>query len=268
VHDADLIVVGAGLFGSFAARAARRAGLSVLVVDRGEFRRASPAAAGLYRPDWLKKLGDRAALGLDVLRRDCSPAEATLTDVDSGRAERFGFLPPSHVLVEPDLRGVVSAISPYGVVDVDRRRLAGRLGVYVAAGFWTPQLLPEVRLKGKAGTALTFAGEHPGAIWRWAPYRQTMGFRRDPGFTYFADGTAILADRYAASHVEATVGRARRLGLTLPPVVAHTGIRPYVDGGPLFRRARPRVWVGAGGEKSGTVLGAAFAELLMREIAA
>jgi hypothetical protein len=52
------------------------------------------------------------------------------------------------------------------------------------------------------------------------------------------------------------------MGLTAP-LCCLAGRRPYAPGGPLFVRAGRRTWVGSGGRKMGTVLGASFARLLV-----
>src|SRR5438132_11422446 len=48
-----LLVVGGGLFGSMAARFARSRGVDTLVFDPGLEGAASPAAAGLFKPEWF-----------------------------------------------------------------------------------------------------------------------------------------------------------------------------------------------------------------------
>ncbi len=55
------------------------------------------------------------------------------------------------------------------------------------------------------------------------------------------------------------------LGLTEQPIERLWGWRPYVPGGPVFRRLGSRTWLATGGRKMGTILGAAFARRLIDE---
>ena len=93
--------------------------------------------------------------------------------------------------------------------------------------------------------------------------RQAIAFVRDPGTTFFSDGTAERD--YTPEHDRQTLGRAARMGLTGEPVGRFWGRRPYTPGGPVFRRLGRRTWLATGGRKMGTVLGASYARRLLEE---
>jgi glycine/D-amino acid oxidase-like deaminating enzyme len=93
--------------------------------------------------------------------------------------------------------------------------------------------------------------------------RQAVAFGRDPGRTYFADGTAEVA--YTAGHEQQTRQRAIALGLTAEPIQRWHGYRPYAPGGPVFRKLSPRTFLATGGRKMGTILGAALARRLVED---
>ena len=49
------------------------------------------------------------------------------------------------------------------------------------------------------------------------------------------------------------------------PVQTFWGRRPYVPGGPVFKKIGNRTWLATGGRKMGTILGASFARRLIEE---
>ena len=96
-----------------------------------------------------------------------------------------------------------------------------------------------------------------------APGRQAIAFVRERDTTYFSDGTA---EREAtAEHERQTRANAAALGLTETPVRSCLGQRPYVPGGPVFRRLGGQLWLATGGRKMGTILGASFARRLIED---
>jgi hypothetical protein len=118
-------------------------------------------------------------------------------------------------------------------------------------------------MRGKAGCALVFAGEREGRIRPISPGRQAIAFVRDPGSTHFSDGTA--EHEYTQEHDRLTRERAVALGLMEAPIQRFWGYRPYTPGGPVFRRLGDRLWLGTGGRKLGTILGASFARRLVEK---
>src|SRR5262249_59597792 len=99
-----------------------------------------------------------------------------------------------------------------GWLEAGGRRCQG--WVYVAAGVWCEQLVPGLGVYGKAGSAFTFSGERPGRVSTLAPGRQAVAFVRDPGATYFNDGTAERA--HTPEHDRQSPARAAALGLAGP----------------------------------------------------
>ncbi len=256
-----LLVVGGGLFGSPAATLARRKGAEVIVFDPGLPGAASPAAAGLFRDEWVgRKLRPYYEQALPVLDQLYGLRRVSLSG-DDGRAETFYCVPPRIILEASPRRQRVSRVGD-GWLETDSERHEGI--VYVTAGVWCGDFFADIAVRGKAGAAFGFAGEHGG---RWHPLshgRQALAFVRDPGMTYFSDGTAESA--YTPDHDRQTLEKAADLGLTAPPISRWWGRRPYTPGGPLFRRLGDRLWVATGGRKMGTILGAAFAARLLIEL--
>jgi glycine/D-amino acid oxidase-like deaminating enzyme len=255
-----LLVVGGGLFGSQAAAYARSKGIEAVVFDSRMSGAASHAAAGVFKEAWAgKKLAEHFHAALPVLDRLYGIQNVTLTH-DDGLKEVFLFVPPTTVMEPTPVRELVAAVGD-GWLEAGGRRYEG--WVYIAAGVWSEKFLPGLGVSGKAGAAFVFQGESPGRIHILARSRQAIAFVRNPGATYFSDGTAER--EYSAAHDQQTLAHARALGLTDEPVERFWGYRPYTPKGPVFQKVSTRTWLATGGRKMGTILGASFARRLVEE---
>jgi glycine/D-amino acid oxidase-like deaminating enzyme len=256
-----LFIVGGGLFGSQAAAWARRQGIEAVVFDAGCSGAASPAAAGLFREQWLpRKRREHYHRGRPVLEELYGVRSVSLM-ADDGTEEHFLHVPPSVILEPAPVPQRVTAVGD-GWLEAAGQRYEG--WIYVAAGVWCAGLVPGVQVQGKAGAAFRFAGERPGRIRPLGWGRQAIAFVRDPGTTHFSDGTAETD--YHAEHDRQTLLRAAEMGLTEEPLRRYWGWRPYTSGGLLFRRLGSRTWVATGGRKMGTLLGASCARLLVEQL--
>lgn len=253
----SLLIVGGGLFGSVAAAYARRRGIEAMVFDPGLDGAASPAAAGLFGSSWMgRKLQRHFPYGLPVLEQLYGVREICLTGAE-GQPEKQLFVPPSAILEPEPVRESVTAVGD-GWLEAGGRRHEG--WVYLAAGVWCARFLPDLGVYGKTGAALIFAGEGEARTHPIGPGRQALVFPRDPGTTYFSDGTAER--HYTPEHDRQTLARAAALGWTTP--LHHLwGHRPYVPGGPVFQKLGEKTWLGTGGRKLGTILAASFARRLI-----
>jgi len=255
-----LLVVGGGLFGSLAAAYARGQGIEALVFDPGLSGAASHAAAGLFKEEWTgKKLHEHYRQALPVLEKLYGIRSVSLAR-DDGSRETFLFVPPTAILEPHPARQQVTSVGD-GWLQAGGQRHEG--WVYIAAGVWSEQFLPGLGVYGKAGASFNFMGERAGRIRQLGRSRQAICFVRDPGQTFFSDGTAERD--YALEHDRLSLERAAALGLTDKPVKRHWGYRPYVPGGPVFHRISGRTWLATGGRKMGTLLGAAFARRLVEQ---
>jgi hypothetical protein len=254
-----LLIVGGGLFGSQAAAYARSRGMEALVFDAGLEGAASPAAAGLFKEAWAgRKWREHYRQALPLLERLFGIQQVSLRHND-GTRETFLFVPPRVILEAHPVRARVTAVGD-GWLEAEHRRYEGQ--VYIAAGVWSAAFLPGLNVVGKAGASFAFAGERPAAIRELGPGRQALAFVRDPGFTYFSDGTAERA--YTPEHDRHSLERAAALGLC-SPVQRYWGLRPYTPGGPVLQKLGARTWLATGGRKMGTILGAFFARRLVDE---
>ena len=253
-----LLVVGAGLFGSQAAAYARSQGCPALVFDPGLAGAASAAAAGLFKEEWAGKKGRRHyEQALPVLEQLYGIRQVKLTHED-GSQETYLCVPPARILEPAPIRELVSAVGD-GWLTTGGRRYEG--SVYIAAGVWSGRFLPGLQVESRAGSSFLFQNEHEGRLRSVAAGRQAIAFVREPGTTYFSDGTAER--EYTREHERQSLERAAGLGLRESPIVRYHGYRPYTPGGPLFEKIGHRTWLATGGRKMGTILGAAFARRLV-----
>ena len=257
---AHLLVVGGGLFGSQAAAYARSRGIEATIFDPNLPGAASPAAAGLFKEAWAgHKWRDHFQRALPLLDELYGLRHVHLARADDSREELL-FVPPRLVLDSAPVRQAVTAVGD-GWLEAGGRRYEG--WIYIAAGVWCSQLLPEIEVYDKAGSSFVFDGERPGSIHQIAHGRQAIAFVRDPGTTHFSDGTAER--EHTSEHDRQSLERAAALGLTDAPLQRLWGRRPYTPGGPVFRRVASRTWVATGGRKMGTILGASFARRLIED---
>jgi glycine/D-amino acid oxidase-like deaminating enzyme len=276
-----LLVVGGGLFGSLAAAYARLHGREAVVFDPGLPGAASPAAAGLFCAAWTGRkhaaIYPEAVAVLEAL----APVRDLVFEHPDGSRETIRFVPPSAILEPAPIHETVTDVGD-GWLVTESGRHEGL--VYVAAGIWSRRFA-DIDIVGKAGAAFRFAGETPA---RLSPgerrglsppkirsdctfpeginpsaRQSTLAFVREPGSTYFNDGTAEVD--YGPDHERRSLERAGEMGLT-EPIERLWGIRPYTPGGPVFRRLGSRTWLATGGRKLGTLFGAVFARRLMQEM--
>jgi hypothetical protein len=255
-----LLIVGGGLFGSQAAAYARCKGIEALVFDTHLSGAASHAAAGLFKEAWAgRKLQEHYHHALAVLDVLYGIRQVSLAH-DDGSQESLLFVPPTAIMEPAPVRQQVTSVGD-GWLEAGGQRYQG--WVYVAAGVWCEQFLPGLGVHGKAGASFFFPGERAGRIRHVARGRQAIAFVRDPGTTYFSDGTAERD--YTEQHDSETLSRAVEIGLPREPIARLWGYRPYTPGGPVFRKVGARTWLATGGRKMGTILGASFARRLVEE---
>lgn len=268
----SVIIIGAGLFGSLAARLADAEGHEVTVIDNAEPWAASKASGCVLAPSWLSSLSsDEIATGMDVLA-----SVATVHDVEfqtnllkTFKAKRVN---PSELLVQPDMVARVKSIAQGGKVELeDGTKLQGK--VLVAAGMASHALLPQIpRVRGLWGASLMVQGALDGPrIHVYAPYRQAVAFNMSKNRVWMGDGTALITktwEKEQAARVEQTKSRAESLfGLSGKASVA-VGARPYMDDAKkgFFAKVLTNVWASTGGAKNGTLLAALNAHKFVKEL--
>lgn len=257
----DVIVVGAGLFGSVIAASLRGQGMDVVVIDDARVGAGSKPAACLMKSGWFAGLGkeiyEPALRELDILYgvKDLNfrigPGHATVH-----------WVAPSSILIGADHDARVDSLTPInGGWEVmtswilDRHPLYARR-VVLATGVWANELSPiAVDVKGQAGMAFLYPEERIDEpfISPWAPYRQLVAFNRGDGL-WVGDGTSIKHENWSSEHAKVCEERARKYVPVTSKPTRLFGIRPYAKEKPcILREQMPGLWVASGGAKNGTL---------------
>ena len=166
-----MVVVGAGPAGIAAAITAKRAGLSVLVVDKATFPRDKCCGDGLT----TGALRTLEALGLDLATvPSCTPVDGAWVRSPNGRVVEFPF---------PRGRGLFGAVAPRLELDAALVELARANGVEVLDG---RALLSARQGAHFATLSIAGIGERTarfvvGADGMWSPLRKMLGLA-EPGY--------------------------------------------------------------------------------------
>ncbi len=261
----NVLIVGSGLFGSVAAALLKKNRIKFRIFDDGREGSGSKPAACLIKPSWVAGLGSAIV----------EPALETLDDLYGLRTLSFRtralpvnllWVPPSSILSHAPRRERVMEVGD-GWIATEKRVWRGL--VLVAAGIWHSALCPGPRIRALTGAALVYAGApKTNQLSIWAPYKQALSFERDPGLTWFGDGTSILKDNWKDSRITDSRKRARTHGLTEAPAYVLVGHRPYCPEHRrgYFAQVYPQTWCVTGGAKNGTVLAAYYARKFLEAI--
>jgi len=263
----DVIVVGAGLFGSIAATLARKRGASVTVIDSGEAYAASQASGCVLKPSWLSSLSkEEIATGYGVLNSLYSVQDLVFR-ANLGVTVKAQHVNPRKIIVKPDRVGKVVKVRDGVVTLLNGEVLRGK--VLIAAGIWSQGIIDMPPIKGLFGASLRFPRQQlpePRLV-VYAPYRQAVALNIDKD-VWMGDGTALIEKSWSLDRIDLTVARANDLfGLT-GAFKYNVGARPYVEGhkGGFYARRGNHTWISTGGAKNGTMLAALFAHRFVKEL--
>lgn len=265
----NVIIVGAGLFGSIAATMARQRGHQVTVIDNKEKYAASKASGCVLAPSWLTSIPrDEQEVAMNVLKGLYTVHDVPFGNL-TGKLFKAQAVHPDDILVKPDVEGTVHEVAS-GIVHLNMGGGATHLRagvILVAAGIWSEKLISMPPIKGLYGCSLRLWGvrlEQP-FIKVYAPYRQAVGYNLPRNKeAWFGDGTALVEKTWMkeeAKRIADTVERFYSMSKMPVPanrIRARVGARPYVEGykAGYFAKAGDRLWVSTGGAKNGTVLAA------------
>lgn len=279
MNGIDLLVVGAGFWGSAMARYAQRKGLSCVLADSREPGGASRNASGYFSPRWYKDrlAAERAAETAEALGVSLTLSRATLVPL-AGSSKPRDVVPDLYtfsredVLFAPDLEERVALLTP-GDQCVTARLKDDRFviarAVYVAGGVWADKLLRASGLEPLgvttlAGSAAVFAQPHSGPpLWiQTNPYQHVavrswgLGMRVCATLERNAEATPSARAKLLAT-------ARKHIDITGEPRWEY-GFRPVLKEGPTVRAVHPRVVVGNGGGRIGAVWAFAAAEQAFR----
>lgn len=268
----DVVVVGAGLFGSVIAEALRGLRQAVLVIDDQRPGAGSGPAACLMKPSWFSGLGSSVSTpALELLDKLYGLRQISF-NVLAGKAQVY-WCDPRTILKGANVIASVKRLhrAAVGWEVVTAANIYQTTTVVVAAGIWSPLLATiEGKLVGQAGMACLWpdAKIDPPFIRVWAPYRQLTVFNRGDGL-WAGDSSAVRMDKWSdgrAVQVEERCSSAVSEIVTGAPKRLF-GVRPYSTMSPCYlKQPRPGLWVATGGAKNGTIAAAWCASQLMKAL--
>lgn len=263
----DVVIIGAGLFGSIIGAWLARAGHSITIYDAEEPQWGSGPAACLMRPSWLGKLsGKELNRALSVLNQ-LYGLRALIAQLPLGRTAQLSWVPPDAILGDKTRYIKARVISVVGTPWPQYLLEGGAVGsaktIIVAAGVWCKALVG-TPVTAQAGYAFTW--DLPTArpdvkIRPWAPYKQLLSFMITPQKLWAGDGSALKPESWTEERRMASLKRCSDFVGLQGFATQHYGLRPYVKGlaaPALVEQVAPGLWVATGGAKNGTA-GAAWA---------
>jgi glycine/D-amino acid oxidase-like deaminating enzyme len=262
----NVIIVGAGLFGSMAATLARYAGHAVVVIDSKKTLAASKCAACLMKRSWMAALSpEQINIGYRVLEQLYGVQQIPFNN----GTLMLDWVDPLGILLEPDLTQEVAAVGNGAVAFQDLTGLEGT--VLVAAGAYSRELVKMPEVRGLVGASLHLPGRIRPQLKLYAPYRQAIAFNIGSNQVWVGDGCAILEKNWRPKlRTDLLCQRAWEYFKlkSAGNFQLRAGARPYVEGykAGYFERVFPRTWVVTGGAKNGTILAAYYAQKFVEAI--
>lgn len=253
-------IVGAGLFGCVIAQTFERGGWKVTLFDAQREGAASKCAGCLMRPSWMAMF-DRKNIERGIFLLDELYGVEDIQFRTNGLLNtKVHFVSPDKILSRKSVKADVTAVKPKEIhvgAKVHKFDL-----VVVAAGVWSEELVDMHSQQRLTGASLIFPAQRiEPQISAFAPYRQAVTFKIRDGEQWFGDGTAIVEKNFGEEHIEATIKRAKNIGLKGKPKQVTVGMRPYSKEHKqgYCERIKPGLWVSTGGAKNGTVMAAIHA---------
>lgn len=275
----DVVIVGAGLFGSMTARLLENMGYETVVIDAGEPMAASKCSFGVWKEGWINPI-IRAEVdhGRGLLENIGGIEEVEFANLKNGKYEVFQRTDCSKILLQKKEANLipckVSSMRAKEVLyDDDRLVVTAKKAVIVAAGVWTSQVLglmnglknvPQVDSLWGATLDVGLKVEE-NRVLEWAPYKQCVLVRNKTGNAFsFGDGCTVKNPKKGDPRIEKA---SNRILTNLYNIVGtrvsndkitdvKEGYRPYLKkGSPNFiNQHAPWLFSATGGAKNSTIL--------------
>lgn len=272
----DVIVIGAGLFGSMITRHFQDNGLDVICIDSQEPMAASKCSFGVWKDGWVNKtIQPEAQEGMDLLEQMTDGIhEMKIFNVGKERYDDFKRVDCSKLLLKSFHKANVNYIH-HGTVEFteasgDEGSFFARKAIIVAAGVWTPKILTlQKGIKSTIGIDSAWGATldinykiEESTIKEWAPYRQSLLL--DIGTkVVFGDGCAVKNPSVNDPRVEMASTRLLKHfseatnGLDYSKIkVVNEGYRPYLKKGSsgFVQKHGEKLYSATGGAKNSTIL--------------
>ena len=284
----DVVIIGAGLFGCVTAAFLRKKGFEVIIVDNQEPMSASKCALGVWKEGWVSpKIKDKVETGLPVLNKLYGVEDVQFFDTLKNEPVDFKYIDPEKILDEEILVCNVRTIDKNKVkVNDDKGNLhsiKAKRAIIVCAGVWTTELLVKSGFAKTAPTLDSYWGAQlevamaidMSRIQQWAPYKQSVLFKRGKKKFVFSDGATVKNPVPSDKRIETVSPRIQQhanevAGATIPNdkiTKVNEGLRPYIKGdGDFVQQHSDMVFSATGGAKSSLILSGYVAKTLYKLI--
>ncbi len=264
--EIDVLVIGAGLFGSIIGEALQTIGRSVSYIDAMRLDAGSRAAACLMKPAWLSRMGkENYSFALDHLDELFGIVDVDFYTRPLNKLVRVHWIPPHRILkygsaIQGTVTNICTKVGENSWVEalINRKHYTIRPELIVlAGGVWTKKLVSLPELVGSSGVAFSWTGSSPlNTISVWAPYKQLVTLNDwYPGKMWVGDGNAIKTANWTSERQEQSLKRcSEAVNRNAKEATVYYGIRPLIKGQQtcFINKINNNVWVATGGAKNGT----------------
>lgn len=282
----DIIIIGAGLFGSMTAKYLRDKGLTVQIIDSVEPMAASKCSFGVWKDGWIgKNIKHQYTDGLVTLQKYAEGInEIEYINMDKKNSiEKLYQVDCKNILNEKFKLGRVASVNNK-IVFVDEKkgqiRYEANKAVIVCAGAYTDKILSNYKNQPAIDSywGITFEVKSKiemSKIQNWMPYKQKVAVTLPSGIVLFGDGASVKNPKNEDKRVEKTSSRAldhlsEMLGAKarVSIIKINEGLRPYLQKGNLnmVNQHDKNLFSATGGAKNSTVLCSWVAQELYRQM--
>jgi len=290
----DVVVVGAGLFGSMTAKFLKSKGIETIIIDRRDPMSASKCSSGIWRPGWAHKIQREVEESLPIIAQFTAIDTLPIFDVDKEIETTIDFIDCNNILnedfLEGDVKGCTYTFNRFNakiqsvIVDVDGIDIEIECNyVVVCAGAFTNQVLNRLKMPlhfgidGLWGAVIHSSDKlKQNYIQNWAPYKQLYGLTLQRGgeeVSYFTMGSSAKnppagGDNRTLNIGEKLVQYAAATGKLRNIVEIPEGLRPFFVEKEMdfVNRHGVNVLSATGGAKNSTLLCGYAAQRIFQEI--
>lgn len=284
MFDADVIIIGAGLIGSMAAKLLRKNNYSVLIVDSEQQFAASKCAFGVWKKGWInKELKPLVDEGMDLLQEVCGPVqEIEFYNPVKQKTIKMNFVDPKkiiekadmfvhvHRIINNEVHGSSSFYENYGDI-----KLKAKKAIFVAAGVYTSWLVnhPTDAYYGEVFRVEPYADGN--LTYDWAPYKQAILLKTNDRYL-FGDGSSVKNPdvrtfdfRKFSQRIQEHLENIAEYNSGIKPEQEKlAGYRPYLKerNHQYFKKHRDGLYSATGTAKNTTILCGHIAKQLLKSI--
>lgn len=278
---ADVIIIGAGLFGSMTAKYMRKHGYTTLIIDNQNPMAASKCSFGVWKEGWVNKvIKKEVEEGLELLEEFAGGISMKdFFNMDKEVVEKMFYVDCSNILNEKSIDEKVTNIKN-NKVTTDKNTHTATKAVIVCAGVWTPELLKGYSNVPKIdvywGATLDYSQKIDTSRYTtWAPYKQSVLLKVNDKKFVFGDGATVknpstsdprveTASTRLVQHASDVIGSSDTSLIT----AVNEGYRPYLAKGfgSMVNKHDKNLFSATGGAKNSTILCGWIAKQLLQMV--